>query len=101
MTQVTKEQAIDLLTTQVENHFDVDELLYLDNQLFEEDPFTEDEAYEDDTLLIERIVDHFAELEPDEIVGVWPLVLPQHHNFRYVVAEEQFHYDDAQAPPAE
>jgi hypothetical protein len=102
MATVTREQAVDLLTKQVEEHFGVDELLEVHNELFPDEPFTEEKAHEDRIPLVERIVDHLnGELEPEEIVEVWPLIFPRHHNVWYDEDEEQFHYNESKPTPAE
>lgn len=101
MTIVSREQAIDLLTKQVEEHFGVDELLEVDNELFSEEPSTAEEAHEDCFPLVERIVDHLnSGLEPEEIVDVWPVIFPQHRNVWYDEEEERFHYDEQKGAPA-
>jgi hypothetical protein len=102
MTTVTREQAVDLLTKQVEEHFGVDELLEVGNELFPDEPFTEEEAHEDPTPLVELIVDHLnSGLEPEEIVDVWPLIFPQHRNIWYDEEEERFHFNEAKVTPTE
>jgi hypothetical protein len=102
MATVTREQAVDLLTKQVEEHFGVDELLEVHNELFPDEPFTEEEAHEDCIPLVERIVDHLnGGLEPEEIVEVWSLIFPRHRNVWYDEEEERFHYNESKLTPAE
>lgn len=102
MTTVTRQQAVDLLRKQVEEHFGVDELLEVYNELFPDEPFTEEEANEDHIPLVERIVDHLKSgLEPEEIVDVWPLIFPQHGNVWYDEEEERFHYNESEVATAE
>ena len=102
MATVTREQAVDLLTKQVEEHFGVDELLEVHNELFPDEPFTEEEAHEDYIPLVERIVDHLkGGLEPEEIVEVWSLIFPRHRNVWYDEEEERFHYNESKPTPAE
>jgi hypothetical protein len=102
MTTVTGEQAVDLLTKQVEEHFGVDELLEVHNEIFPNEPFTEDEANEDCSPLVERIVDRLKSgLEPEEIVEVWSVIFPRHRNVWYDEEEERFHYNESKPTPAE
>jgi hypothetical protein len=102
MATVTREQAVDLLKKQVEEHFGVDELLEVYNELFPDEPFTEEEAHKDDTSLVERIVDHLkGGLEPEEIVEVWSLIFPRHRHVWYDEEEERFHYHESKPTLAE
>src|SRR5438876_9617994 len=101
MATVTREQAVDLLTKQVEEQFGVDELLEVHNELFPDESFTEEEAHEDDTPLVERIVEHLnGGLEPEEIVEVWSLIFPRHRNVWYDEEEKWFHFNESQPTPA-
>ena len=102
MATVTREQAVDLLTKQVEEHFGVDELLEVHNELFPERAVHRGKAHEDSIPLVERIVDHLnGGLEPEEIVEAWPLIFPRHHNVWYDEEEERFHYNESKLTPAE
>jgi hypothetical protein len=102
MATVTREQAVDLLTKQVEEHFGVDELLEVDNELFPDEPFTAEEAHEDYFPLVKRIVDHLkGGLEPEEIVEMWSLIFPRHRNVWYDEEDERFHYNESKPTPAE
>jgi hypothetical protein len=102
MATVTREQAVDLLTKQVEGQFGVDELLEVHNELFPDEPFTEEEAHEDCIPLVEQIVAHLSRgLEPEEIVDVWSLIFPRHRHVWYDEEEERFHYNESKPTPAE
>ncbi len=102
MATVTSEQAVDLLTKQVQEHFGVDELLEVHNELFPDDPFTDEEATKDCSRLVERIVGRLnGGLEPEEIVEVWSVIFPRHRNVWYDEEEERFHYNESKPTPAE
>ncbi len=102
MATVTREQAIDLLTKHVEEHMGVDELLEVHNELFPDEPITEEEAHEDSFPLVERIVAHLkGGLEPEEIVELWSLIVPRHRKVWYDEEEERFHYKESKPTPAE
>lgn len=102
MPAATKDQAIDLLRTQIEEQFGPDELLEIDNELFEEDPYTEEEANDDPIQLVERLADYLnGEREPEEIVQVWNLIFPRHRNVWYDEESKVFHYNEPSLLPAD
>ncbi len=95
MPVVSREQALDLLTKEVENNLDADNLLEVCNELFPDDPYTEEEAHKDVTPLIEQIVSHIHRgLEIEEIVDLWNLIIPNHRNVWYNEEEAKIHYDE-------
>jgi hypothetical protein len=97
MATVTREQAVELLAKQVEEHFGLEELLEVHNELFPGEPFTKDNI-----SLVERIVDHLnSGLEPEEIVEVWSVIFPRHRNVWFDEEEERFHYNESKPTPAE
>ena len=57
MPVVTKEQALEQLTNEVQEKLAIDELLEVYNEIFPDDPYTEAEAREDVTPLIEQLVE--------------------------------------------
>ncbi len=95
MPVVTKDEALELLTTEVQEKLDADELLEVYNEVFPEDPYTEEEAHEDVTPLIEQLVDHVnSGLEIDEVMDLWGLIFPKHRNVWYDDEEERIHYNE-------
>jgi hypothetical protein len=102
MATVTRKQAIDIMTKQVQEHFGVDELLEVHNELFPDRPFTEEEALQNYTPLVTRIVDHLnGRLEPEELVDLWSLIIPGHRKVWYDEEEERFHFNESKLTPAE
>ena len=95
MPVVTKEQALKLLTDEVQEKLGADELLEVYNEVFPNDPSTEEEACEDVAPLIEQLVDHInSGLEIDEVMDLWRLIIPKHRNLWYDEEEERIHYNE-------
>jgi hypothetical protein len=95
MPVLTKDQALELLTHEVQEKFGTDELLEVYNELFPDNPYTEEEAHEDLTPLIEQLVDHAkSRLEIDEITDLWGLIFPMHRNIWYDEEEERLYYNE-------
>ena len=103
MPVVTKEQALELLTNEVQEKLGADELLEVYNEVFPDDPYPEEEAHEDMRPLIEQLVDHVnSGLEIDEVIDLWGLIFPRHRNVWYDDEEERLHYnEEAEAVPSE
>jgi hypothetical protein len=103
MPVVTKEQALELLTQEVQEKLGADELLEVYNEVFPDDPYTEEEAHEDVTPLIEQLVAHInSGLEIDVLMDLWGLLFPKHRNVWYDDEEERIHYnEETEAIPAE
>jgi hypothetical protein len=99
MPAISKDQAIEQLTKEVEENLPADELLEVYNELFPEDPHPTEHANEDRSPLVQRIVDHLhSDLAVDEMVDVWNLVFPKHRNVWYEEEEERFHYNEESEP---
>ena len=95
MPVVTKEQALKLLTNEVQKRLGADELLEVYNEVFPDDPHTEEESHEDVTPLIAQLVDHInSGLEIDVVMDLWELIFPQHRNVWYDEEEERIHYNE-------
>ena len=96
---VSKEQAVNLLTKEVEEHLHADDLLEVCNELFQDDPYTKEPAHEDVTPLIEQLDDYIRSgLEIEEIVDLWNLVFPKHRNVWYDEEEARMHYNEELEP---
>jgi hypothetical protein len=98
MPVVSKDQAIELLTREVEENFRADELLEVYNELFPDDPHTAEEARRGVAPLIGRIVGHICHLAIEEIVDRWGLVFPKHRNVWYDGGEGGIHYSEESEP---
>lgn len=95
MSVVTKDKALELLTDEVQEKLGADELLEVYNEVFPDNPYTEEEAYKDVTPLIERLVGHVnSGLEIDEVIDLWGLIFPRHRNVWYDDEEERLHYNE-------
>ena len=95
MPVVTKEQALELLTNEVQEKLGADELLEVYNEVFPDDPYTEEEVHEDSWPLIEQLVDHInGGLEIDVLMELWRLIIPKHHHVWYDEVEERLHYNE-------
>src|SRR5262249_52526612 len=95
MPVVTKDKALELLTNEVQEKLGADELREVYNEVFPDDPYTEEEAPEDVRPLVEQIVGHVnSGLEIDEVIDLWGLVFPRHRNVWYDDEEERLHYNE-------
>ena len=103
MPVITKEQALELLTNEVQDKLGADELLEVYNEVFPDDPYTAEEVEEDSGPLIEQLVDHInGGLEIDEVMDLWRLIFPKHRNVWYDDEEERIHYnEEPEAVPSE
>jgi hypothetical protein len=95
MPVVTKDKALELLTNEVQEKFGADELLEVYNEVFPDEPYTDEEAHEDVTPLIEQLVDHVnSGLGVEEVIDLWGLIFPRHRNVWYDDEEERLHYNE-------
>ena len=103
MPVITKEQALELLTNEVQEKLGADELLEVYNEVFPDNPHTEQEVHEDVSPLIEQLVDHInSGLEIDLVMELWGLIFTKHRNVWYDEEEERIHYhEEAETVPAE
>ena len=77
MPTITLDAATDRLTHAVEE-MHADDLLQIYNELFPDEPASEEEAYEDVTPLVEHIVEHIDQgLQPEEVVDLWNVAFPK------------------------
>jgi hypothetical protein len=103
MPVITKDQALELLTNEVQENLGADEVLEVYNEVFPDDPYAEKKAPEDSCPLIEHLVDHInSGLHIEEIIDLWGLIFPRHRNVWYDDEEERIHYtEEAEAVPTE
>jgi hypothetical protein len=102
MPVLTKDQALELLTHEVQEKFGADELLEVYNEVFPDHPYTEEQAREDSGPLIEQLVEHInGGLEIDQITDLWRVICPRHRNVWYNEEEERIHYNEEEetVPP--
>jgi hypothetical protein len=99
MPVVSKNEAIALLTKEVEENLTADDLLEVHNELFPDDPYTEEEVYDDTTPAIEQLVDYLhGGREAEEIIDLWNLIFPKHRNVWYDEEEQRIHYNEESEP---
>jgi len=95
MPVVNKDRALELLTSEVQEKLGADEVLEVYNEVFPDDPHTEEAAHGDVTPMIERLVDHVNRgLEIAEVIDLWGLIFPRHRNVWYDEEEERIHYNE-------
>jgi hypothetical protein len=95
MPVVTREQALEMLTNEVQENLGADELLEVYNEVFPDDPYTEEEVHEDSRPLVEQLVDHIhSGLEIDEVMDLWGLIFPKHRNVWYDDEAERIHFNE-------
>ena len=94
MPAVTKDQALVLLTKEVER-YETDELVEVYNELFRTRPRTLEEAQKDPARLVAEIVAHIrSDLEIDEFVHLWRLIIPRDRNVWYNEEEDLIYYNE-------
>src|SRR5262245_59395375 len=94
MPEIKKDEALALLTREVE-HFELDELLEVYNELFSREPYEEAKARQDARPLVKRLVDFLSNgLNEDEIVAMWELIIPKHRNVWYNEEDDIFSYNE-------
>lgn len=101
MPAVNMNQALDLLAREVQR-FDTDELLEVYNELFPHQASTAEAAHEHPATLVQQLVAHIhSGLEIDELIDLWGVILPRHHNLWYDEEEDKINYNEAEAVPSE
>ncbi len=84
MPAVSKDRALELLTHEVREKFGADELLEVYNEVFPNDPSTEEAAHGAVTPMTERLVDHVnSGLDIAEVIDFWRLIFPRHRKVWY------------------
>jgi hypothetical protein len=93
MPAISTTEAVQRLTQEVRENLDTGHFLEIHNELFPSKAVTMDEAFEDPTLLMERIVAEINRgLEPDEIVELWRLVFGNRVGAWYDETDGLLHY---------
>lgn len=77
MPALSTDKVIERLTRKIQDEFDPDELLEVHNELFEDDPYTPEEAHDNPFQITEQLIDHLnGDLDPEEMLQMWNLVSP-------------------------
>jgi hypothetical protein len=98
MATMSKQQAVDQLTRAVEKAH-VDDLVEIYNELFPQGPTTEDEANNNPSPLVNKIIDHIGGgLEIEEILDLWSVVFPTRRRAWFDEDEDLFHFDEKAEP---
>jgi len=96
MPTISVDAAAEKLTHAIED-MHADNLLQVYNELFPDEPATEDEAYDDVTHLVEQISDHIRKgLEPEEIVDLWNVVFPQDRGVYFNEEDNLLHFAEGE-----
>jgi hypothetical protein len=99
MPVLTRDQVIEFLTKVVEEDLHTDDLLQVHNELFPDDPVTEEEVYEDVIPVTERVVDYInSDLPVEDLLDLWNLIYPKHRHVWYDDQAERFHYNEESSP---
>jgi hypothetical protein len=95
MPAVTKEEALELLVNEMQQKLGAEELLEVYNEVFPDCPCTEEEAHENSSALMKRLVEHInSGLEVDEVIDLWGLILPKDRNVWYDDEAERIYYNE-------
>jgi hypothetical protein len=94
MATIAKQQAVDRLTQAVTEAYP-DDLVEIHNELFPEEPTTEEMARVDPSPIVKRIVLHISQgLEVQEILDLWNVIFPQHRRVWFDEDEDMIHYHE-------
>ena len=99
MPVLTRNQVIELLTTAVEDELHADDLLQVHNELFPDDPSSQEEVNEDVAPVTKKIVNYInSDLAVEDLLDLWNLIYPRHRHVWYDDQAETFHYNEESAP---
>jgi hypothetical protein len=94
MAVISIDQAVEKLACAVEG-MPADDLVQVYNELFPEEPTTDEEACEDVGPLSAHIAGRVSRgLEPEEVVDLWSVVFPAHRAVYFNEEENLLHFDD-------
>jgi len=75
-----------------------DDFVEIYNELFPEDPITEQAAVSRRNLLAQKVLDHMSEgLEIEEIIDLWNVIFPRHRDVYFDEDDGRVHYDEQEA----
>lgn len=98
MATITKLKAVARLTSAVRVAH-ADDLVEIYNELFPEQPTTEEEAERDSPGMMHKILMHIDRgLEVQEILDLWNVVFPLHRGVCYDDDDGLIHYDEETEP---
>ena len=93
MSMVTKDQAIERISTEI-GQFECDDLVEVHNELFPDTPRSIDGGEVDCEKLIAGIMNHIQSgLESEEIVDLWNVVFPKDRNVWYDDETDAVHFN--------
>jgi hypothetical protein len=93
---ITKKKAVAALRAEVVRAR-ADDLVEIHNELFPEEPATEQAADEDREALRARVLDHMKRLEIEEILGLWGVVFPRDREVWYDEEKKKINYERGEA----
>ena len=94
MPSISKDEAVNRLTRELEQNTRADDLVEVYNELFPTDPTTEEAANRDARPLADRVAAHLKQgLEIEEIVSLWNVVFPGHRNVQFDEDEGTLNFD--------
>lgn len=89
MTAMTTDVLIEKLKAAVEE-MGAEDVLEIYNQIFQDEPASEEDAYEDVSALSEQIADHLdSGLGREELVDLWKLAFPKDRDVSFDEDEEE------------
>lgn len=98
MAAITKQQAVARLAEAVKKA-QPDDLVEIYNELFPEEPTTEDAANEAPSALVKKISAHIDNgLEMEEILDLRHVIFPKHRRVWFDEDEGLIHYDENTEP---
>src|SRR5262245_41011385 len=100
MPTLTMGQAVELLTSRIESDLAVEDLLWIHNEIFPEEPVTDEEIDEDYSPVLERIVAYINDDgDLEGLVGVWELAFwGVHSDIMCDLAEQTIAYEKVRGP---
>jgi len=94
MATIAKERAVHLLSTAVQKA-NANYLVEIYNEVFPQNPTTEQEAVQKAARLVGQVIDHINKgLEVEEILDLWHVVFPKHRRVWFDEEEDRIHYDE-------
>ncbi len=100
MASIQKQAAVDKLTESVEASH-LDDLIEIYNELFPEEPTTEERATQNPAVIRREIIAHMTNgLEVEEILDLWNVIFPAHRDVWFDEDDGTIHFDENIEPAA-
>jgi hypothetical protein len=93
---ISKKKAVEALVAEAAKAH-ADDLVEIHNELFPEEPTTEQAAGRDLAALRAKVLAHMKSLEIEEILGLWGVVFPQDREVWYDEEKQKFNYQKGEA----